>query len=128
MLIGFVIYVEAFWSDIKCQFAQIDRLSERRISTTPKLKDSDLRGDENLDLLMLERCRDAVDLHQKVNRYRLHSIIPPNLRPLLRNSAFQTHPKPGRFNELYHHDDDHAFGNMRVKFTNPDCKGGENIF
>lgn len=68
LLIGFVIYLEAFFSDIRALFAQIDRVSERNISGLAKLKDSYLPERQNLNLLMLERCRDAVNLHQKVNR------------------------------------------------------------
>lgn len=71
LLIGFLIYLEAFFLDIRTIFAQLDRLSlfERRTSK---------RG--NLDLQMLQRCRDAVDLHQKVNRYIVQQWILPNSR------------------------------------------------
>lgn len=88
LLIGFVIYQEAFCSDIKYQFGQMNRLSERKISTSPKLKDSCSSERENFDLLMLERFRDAVDLHQKTNRYRLHPCISSKRWHLLRNSVF----------------------------------------
>lgn len=43
----------------------MDRLTERKIYTAPTRM--------NWDLLMLRCCKEAVDLHQEVNRYCLHS-------------------------------------------------------
>lgn len=65
LLIGFMRYLEACFLDIKSLFGQMDRLTERKIYTAPTRM--------NWDLLMLRCCKEAVDLHQEVNRYCLHS-------------------------------------------------------
>lgn len=78
LLFGLVTYLEAIYLDIKTLFAQIDRLSERKLI---KPKDTCLPRRENLDLQMRERCNEAINLHQKMNRYFAQQQNPPNFRP-----------------------------------------------
>lgn len=75
LLIGSMLYLEAFFLDIESLFVQMDRLSERKISKPFKSGrlDSHLPHRVNLDLVMLERCKEVVDLHKEMNRYCIQS-------------------------------------------------------
>lgn len=55
LLVGFIIYTEACLLDIKTLFDQLDRLSKFK----------------NVELLMLQRCKEALDLHGRLNGYSL---------------------------------------------------------
>lgn len=54
--------------DVKFQFVQLDRLSKRKASERSELEE---HAPKNLEWKMIKRCREAVDLHQKVYKYVL---------------------------------------------------------
>lgn len=82
LLIASMTYSKACYLDIKSLFAQVDQLSERKNvkRSEPKNSETFKNGQKfkqislnihqrmNTELKMLERCKEAVDLHRKVNR------------------------------------------------------------
>lgn len=82
LLIASMTYSKACYLDIKSLFAQVDRLSERKNVKRSEPKNADaLKNGQRFkhislnmhqrvitEIKMLERCKEAVDLHRKVNR------------------------------------------------------------
>lgn len=70
-LFGFVIYTEACLLDIRSLFDQVSRMSKQKTMDTSKRKKSKSQFNEyckNSEILMLERCKEAFELHGRLNR------------------------------------------------------------
>lgn len=55
LFFGIIKYTEAILNDIKSLFNRIDGLSESK--------------DKNKGIVSLQRCKEAIDLHMRLNRY-----------------------------------------------------------
>lgn len=64
VLVAFMMHSKACFEDIKSLFVQMDRLCKCGESH----QISGLSGRDSLELEILKRCKEAVHLHQKVNR------------------------------------------------------------
>lgn len=61
LLTGLAIYLEAFVLDIGSIFVKVDLLANRQM----------YEKSHELEMVMVEHCKEAVDFHRKVNRYYL---------------------------------------------------------
>lgn len=69
VLIGFMISSEAILLDIKSIFVQLNRLSiQRNNAQRPERDNSTSISRKNLNMKMIECCKEAIKLHQKFNR------------------------------------------------------------
>lgn len=91
--------------DIKNLFDQLDRLSEFK----------------NMELLMLQRCKEALDLHGRLNGYNLKLRI----YVLLLNSifAFQMHARTGPGDEYRFFGHHHSLDNLHMQCIVRDREG-----
>lgn len=122
LLSAFMLYSEAFILDIKSIYAQLDCLSKRRNSPRTDCMPKTSINRENLNLVMLQRCREMVELHRKLIRYRgqIQTIIRLSFTFFF---SFQTHAWLVRFNEIYDFCDDRALGILHMHCTVSDCRG-----
>lgn len=73
LLIGFMMFSKAFVVDFESVFVQIDRLTDRRSAPSTSTGNFGMLQTKNAEIKMLEHCKEVVDLHQKMNRYCMHS-------------------------------------------------------
>lgn len=60
LFFGIIKYTEAILNDIKSLFNRIDGLSESK--------------DKNKGIVSLQRCKEAIDLHMRLNRYAFKGV------------------------------------------------------
>lgn len=119
LLLAFMIYSKACISDIESIFIRVDQLSRGKKSKPSKPNNSESPEYKCTEFSMLEYCKEAIDLHGKLNRYRLH--FTRNFRSFsTKFLTLQTHEKSGRCNELYNFGNDIALGNKHNYFIASD--------
>lgn len=98
LFLSSMLYVKGCLLDIKSILLAINRLSKH----------------ENSESLMVGCCKDAVDLHERVNRYFLHfnnlSLVPNSFSSI----SFKIHASTGRINKPVHFLDGHTLGNVHM--------------
>lgn len=72
LLIAFMIYSKACLLDIKSLFNRVDELSQLGNFQKSTPKNHNMFPCKNSEWKMLELCKEAVDLHRKINRYYSH--------------------------------------------------------
>lgn len=77
LLIGFMLYLEAIFLDIKSLFSQLDHLSDIENAQRSKQNNSKQTQHDNFERKLFECCKEVVDLHQKMNRYCLSQSTNP---------------------------------------------------
>lgn len=98
LFLSSMIYVKACLLDVESIFLQVNRLSKC----------------ENSESLMIESCKEAADLHERINRYFLHYTNLPHFSNSFSIISFKIHVSTGRLNKRIHFYDGHTLGNMHM--------------
>lgn len=120
-LFGLVTYTDACLLDINSIFGQINRLSKKQGANKPNGKIMQSTQREICEKYMLGCCKEAVILHERLNRY--FQYVQPSIHHLnfsflvfgSESFIFQMPATIGPFNERNDIDDDNAVHNMYMQ-------------